>query len=284
MQRFIRRDLLREVTRKLEAAGIEGARRNAEWICCAEFGCGRARLIASGEEEVSSAARDRVRAMAARRAGREPLQYILGTLPFWDIELEVTPAVLIPRPETEWIVERLTQRESAPRRVLDVGTGSGCIALALKSAWPEAEVVGVDLSEEALAVARRNADRNGLQVQFEQTDVLDTKAALPLELDLLVSNPPYIPDAEAETLEPEVRDHEPHLALFSGDDPLRFYRVLAGRGNELLHPGGTLALEVHADYGADVARLLEEAGYEDVELERDLAGRERLVCARRSGG
>jgi release factor glutamine methyltransferase len=244
-----------------------------------------------------------------RRAAREPLQYVLGHADFYGLRLRVTPAVLIPRPETERVVERaLALIADVPTpRVVDVGTGSGCIACAVAHERPTARVVGCDVSTGALAVARANADALGLPIAFGEADL--TAPAFPAQVrallgrpggpppedaatggdalsdaarfDLVVSNPPYVPDAEADALAPEVREHEPPVALFTGADPLVCYRALARHAAALLRPGGRLVTETHADYAADVAAVFRDAGLADVRTERDLAGRPRLALARR---
>jgi len=204
---------------------------------------------------------------------------------FLGLRLEVGPGVLVPRPETEWLTERVLQElQSTPGpRVLDLGTGSGCIALAIKHHRSDAGVWACDISPEALAIARRNAERLGLQVHWVKADMLADSFPenVPGPFDLIVSNPPYLALHEADELPPEVRDYEPPVALYAGEDPLRFYRALARHGHVLLKPGGRLACEVHAHYGTDVVALFEACGYEAVRLERDLAGNPRLVWARR---
>jgi release factor glutamine methyltransferase len=210
----------------------------------------------------------------------EPLQYILGYTWFHGSRLEVTPAVLIPRPETEELVERIAVSGIAPRRIVDVGTGSGCIALALKQLFPEAEVQAIDKSPDALAVARRNAAITGLQVEWVEADILDPATGLSAGTDLVVSNPPYVPASEADGLAPWVRDREPHLALFvPDDDPLLFYRVVGGKAIHALVPGGHLWFEGHHRHIAEVPPLLRTIGYHRVELLPDAGGTPRFVHA-----
>ena len=278
-------ELLQQAIQRLEAAGVPDARRNAEWMLCEVLGCSRAQLYAYPERPVDAARRARFAELLARRLRREPLQYVLGYVEFLGLRLEVGPGVLVPRPETEWLTERVLQElQSTPGpRVLDVGTGSGCIALAIKHHRSDADVWACDISPEALAIARRNAERLGLQVHWVEADVLADSFPenVPGPFDLIVSNPPYLALHEADELPPEVRDYEPPVALYAGEDPLRFYRALARHGHVLLKPGGRLACEVHAHYGTDVVALFEACGYEAVRLERDLAGNPRLVWARR---
>lgn len=278
--------LLREALDALAAAGVEDARRNAEWLLEDALGVGRAGLYGYPEAAVPPEAAARVRAGVARRAAGEPVQYVLGHADFYGLRLAVGPGVLIPRPETEEVVEAALARVAgvAAPRVLDVGTGSGCIALAVADARPDARVAACDVSPRALAVARGNAERLGLAVRFVEADVLGAAfaGAVPDALHLLVSNPPYIPDAEREALAVEVRDHEPALALFAGDDPLRFYRALARHAPRLVRPGGHVVLEAHPDHAAAAAALLADAGFRDVHVAADLAGRPRIVCGVRA--
>lgn len=216
------------------------------------------------------------------RAG-EPLQYVLGYTEFMGLRIAVGPAVLIPRPETEELVDLIVRSTSViPQRIVDVGTGSGCIALALKKRYPTAEVIGVDVCTGALDVARGNAEANGLQVRFERLDVLDERSMLPAGTDLVVSNPPYIPSTEADTLAAHVREHEPHLALFvEGEDPVRFYRCIAERAWTSLRPGGMLWFEGHHVHTVDVERMLIARGFAQVQVLRDLSGASRFIRAAR---
>ena len=278
-----RRALLNEGTQRLAAAGIGDARREAEWLLADTLGEERAMLYARPAQkalpERAQAFRDRLQ----RRAGGEPLQYVLGHADFFGLRLSVSPAVLIPRPETEMLVEDALRRldDVSQPRVLDVGTGSGCIALALAAERPDAAVHACDVSPGALAVARANADACNLdRVRFFRSDVLNDAfpEEAPAGLDLLISNPPYVPDAEADALPASVREHEPATAFFTGDDPLRFYRTLAQLAPRLLAPGGRLVLEAHAHYAADVAALLREHGLANVTVETDAYDRERIVA------
>lgn len=249
------------------------------------LGSDRAQLYAHPERSVPAEAAAQFEAMVTRRVEGEPLQHILGYASFYGLEFQVSPAVMIPRPETERVVDRVLafiEGREAPR-VLDVGTGSGCIALTIKHERPDAEVHACDVSPDALAVARSNAEALGLDVQFWDVDVtaLDASQRLPAEVDVLVSNPPYIPEAEADTLPPVVRDYDPDIALFSGEDPLHFYRLLTDLSQPLCTPGGHVVVEVHAEYATETAALMREAGLVGVSVEDDLSGRPRIVRGRR---
>lgn len=260
------------------------ARRTAEWLLEAATGLRRATLYAYPERELDATQQALLDAWGARCAAGEPVQYVIGTAAFCGLVLEVGPDVLIPRPETEEVVGCALEQIAgmARPRVLDAGTGSGCIALALKAARPEADVHALDVSERALAVARRNAAANRLAVTFHAGDLLaDVLPGVPGDLDLLVSNPPYIPDAEAEGLEPHVREHEPALALFSGPDPLQFYRALARHAEALVRPGGAVVVETHAYHAEATATCFSGPAFGRAEVRRDLSGRPRMVWTRR---
>lgn len=280
-----RRALLDAAVARLDAAGVDDPRRTAEWIVEDVTGARRVDLYANPEVVVEPGEAALVDRMLARRAAGEPVQYVLGSADFYGLTLAVTPAVLIPRPETETVVEHalaLIEDQEAPW-VLDIGTGSGAIALAIKHQRPDAEVFAVDVSPEALAVAADNADRLGLGVTFVEADALRPAFAdeVPPAFALVISNPPYVPVAEAPSLQREL-SHEPGTALFVPDhDPLVFYRALAGHAEYLLVPDGWLVVETHADYGRQVAALFTEAGLVDVEVRADLAGRDRVAVGRR---
>ncbi len=275
--------LLDDAVRRQEAAGLSDARRAALWMLGEILGVGPAHLVAYPEREATPRQADAFAAMLARRLWREPLQYILGYTDFYGLRLRLTPAVLIPRPETEQVVEAalgLLKGRTAPR-VLDVGTGSGCIALVLKHERADADVYACDVSKAALDVARTNAEAHHLAVTFFLADVLALDFPDPVRwpFDLIISNPPYVADDEADGLAPEVRDYEPHQALFAGNDPLRFYRAIVNHTGIMLAPGGVLVFETHAHHADAVCALATESGFIDVQLQHDLAGRPRIVTA-----
>ncbi len=210
----------------------------------------------------------------------EPLHYVLGHAWFMGMRLKVSPGVLIPRPETEELVDHIGKQERDFRRIIDVGTGSGCIAIALKRMYAEAEVHGLDVSEEALQIARANGGHFAAAVEWQRHDALDSTIPFPTWCDLVVSNPPYIPRDEEHTLAGHVRDHEPHLALFVDDaDPLLFYRSIAAKAWEALHSGGELWFEAHFQYAHAVGGLLRDLAYRQIRVFDDLSGSPRFIQA-----
>jgi release factor glutamine methyltransferase len=259
----------------LARRGIERARFESELILAQALGLGRIQLYMDLDRPLNSDERERSRALVERRGGREPLAYVLGEWGFRRLTLKTDARALVPRPETEILVERaltLIEGLEAPR-VLDIGTGSGAIALAIADEHPGARVVALDSSTDALALARENAEACGLEVELKQGDIRDPIEG---ELDLVVSNPPYVLPEEIETLEPEVRDWEPREALVGVGVP----EALAERSRELLVPGGWLAVELGEGQQSAYAALLGDLGYQAVTITPDLTGRERVVEAR----
>lgn len=223
---------------------------------------------------------NRLNGVLRRLLLHEPVQYILGEAPFMDMWLKVNPAVLIPRPETEELVHLIAKRNKGKGlKVLDIGTGSGCIAIGLAKRLDGAQVTGIDISEEALEVARANASSVGAKADFILHDILNDGAPQ-VGLDIVVSNPPYIARNEEMELAAHVRLSEPHLALFvPDDDPLLFYRAIVAHAVKSLRPGGWLYFECHHAFASDVAVLCREKGMDDVELMADMQGRPRFVAA-----
>ena len=215
-----------------------------------------------------------------RRYRGEPIQYIAGEAEFYGLTFRVTPDVLIPRPETEHTVEKVIELAAgfAAPRIVDVGTGSGCIAVALRHHLPQARITAVDLSSAALAVAEENARRNEAVIRFLEGDLLAPVAAERFEF--VVSNPPYVPLADRDSLAVEVRDHEPALALFAGDDGLDIYRRLIPQAFACLVPGGFIALEIGYGQSEAIAEVLAAAGFGQIEFIPDLQGIPRVACAR----
>lgn len=260
-------------------AGIDTAALDAELLLAHVLGRSRTWLRAWPEHRLDPGQQDRYEALVMRRAAGEPVAYLLGRREFWSLELEVGPAVLIPRPETERLVEAVLEalRGREGPRILDLGTGSGCVALALARERPDATVVGVEASADALAVARRNAGRHGLHhVEFLQGDWLDPVGGA--HFDAIVSNPPYVRSDDPHLRQGDVR-FEPAAALDGGPDGLDAIRALAERAPSHLVPGGLLALEHGFDQAAAVAGLLRGRGLETITLHADAAGMDRVTTA-----
>jgi release factor glutamine methyltransferase len=256
-------------------------RRDAELLLAHALHRDRTWLFLHQDRELAPTDLATFQSFVDRRAAHEPLQYITGTQEFFGLPLQVTPATLIPRPETEHLVETvLAWAASQPPdlRILDVGTGTGTIALALASRLPSARIFAVDLSPEALEVARNNAAHLALdkRITFQHSDLLQAFAAAP-QFHAIVSNPPYIPAGDASEMQPEVRDFEPHTALFAGDDGLEVYRRLIPQAESALSPGGLLAMEFGFGQRDELAHLL--AGWKNVRFVDDYAGIPRVVLA-----
>ena len=290
-------DLRIATTQRLTSAGIpdDEARTEARLLVQHAFGLTREQLILRSNSPIDGGQGAILEPLLSRRVNREPLAYILGERGFYGLSFHVTPAVLIPRPETELLVEAALgplreagegrRLSGGERHILDIGTGSGCIAITLAKLLPGTLVWATDISEEALDVAKENASRHGATVEFCLGDLL---APLPPDLcfSVIVSNPPYIAPADAETLEPEVGVFEPHLALFdpiSGSDGLTLYRRLASEAPARLTNGGWLMVEVGQGQAQAVAQLFADAGLTAIEVREDLAGIPRVVLAQKSG-
>ena len=260
---------------RLFAAGVESAPVDARLLAEKALGLSRTELFLGRRRALAVEEAEELERLVARRARREPLAYVLGEWGFRRLTLKVDERVLVPRPETEIVVQRcLDLLAGVPEpAVLDVGTGSGAIALAIADEHPGARVTAIDVSAEALEIARENARGSGLEVTFEQRDVRD---GLEGGYDLVVSNPPYVSAREIEELEPEVRDWEPRIATVGEEHTA----VIADAAVGVLKPGGHLVLEVADGRAAEVARLLLDRGYDEVSTGRDLAGRDRVVEGR----
>ena len=279
------------ISKVLEETSRRILRRDAETLLLHVTGRDRAGLLAHPEAELSPEQIERIQELVVRRETHEPVQYLTGHQEFFGLDLRVTPEVLIPRPETELLVEAVVEwvhSRSAIGRVgqmlvVDVGTGSGAIALALAYALPKARVQGLDLSPAALAVAQGNAERLRLkeQVRFAESNLLELVSGdfAPGSLDIVVSNPPYVPSSDAASLQPEVRDFEPHMALFAGEDGLEVYRRLVPQARQALREGGLLAMEFGFGQREDLRALLED--WRDLRFLDDYGGIPRIVLAER---
>ena len=269
---------------RLAAAGVEDPGRDARLLIAAAIEAGPERLIAEPERALDGAEAARVEASITRRAAREPVSRILGRRGFWSLELEITPDTLDPRPDSETLVAAVLERigaqgpVGAPLSVLDLGTGSGCLLLALLSELPAATGLGLDISAPALEVARRNARKLGLSHRARFV-VGDWGVGLDGSWQLIVSNPPYITEAEFGELAPEVARYDPRLALTAGFDGLDAYRKLLPQAARLLEQGGMLALEVGRGQQDAVTALLAASGFKPLGRHRDLGGIERCLLA-----
>ena len=308
----------RELCRRLaERYGLDEARAIVRWVLGERFGLSMADILCDKVTELSADDRTDLEKMMLRLENGEPVQYVLGSTMFCGRQFFVNESVLIPRPETEelcrWLVEeRGTRNEERKTRILDIGTGSGCIAITLAAEMPDAQVSAWDISDQALAVARKNADSIGVKVNFEQVDVLNLQftinnSTLNSQLSTLncqlstvncqlstttyhlppitciVSNPPYICDNEKIAMKPHVLEHEPHVALFvPDDDPLLFYRAIADFAIQSLEPDGWLYFEVNPLYINDLKAVLAEKGFENIEVKIDLFGKERMIRAKKT--
>lgn len=278
----IRERLLQAEARLQLGPHPERARRDAETLLLHLIGKHRAWLIAHAQDEFGGCTAMGYAALIDRRYAGEPIQYITGECEFYGLPFRVTPAVLIPRPETEHLVEKaieLNRGFPARVRILDVGTGSGAIAIALARALPAAHITAIDLSSQALEIAAFNAQRNGVaeRIRFLEGDLLSP--VVDEHFDLIVSNPPYVPLTDRPTLAVEVREHEPTLALFSGDDGLNVYRRLIPASAHALSSGGSLALEIGCGQSEAIRDLLAASGFHEIAFTPDLQGIPRVASA-----
>jgi release factor glutamine methyltransferase len=284
-------DALREASTTLRTAGVAEPRREAGTLLAHSLGCDRAFLITHADEALTVAQASAFRASVARRAAGEPFQYIAGRQEFYGLEFEVGPDVLIPRPETELLVEealKLLKGLDAPL-VCDVGTGSGCIAVTLLHERVDARGFALDVSPAALAVAARNAARHGVEERLQLLvsdcfDALRGGAHEGTRFDLVASNPPYIAESDLEALQREVREHEPRLALTPGGDGLSVVRRLVAEAPHFLKPGGHLLIEIGFDQHEQVEALVDPKVWTLLGIHRDLQGIPRTVALRLNVG
>ena len=275
-----------QLWRRLTPRYDEGeAKAIVRWLMDVRFGLSWTDILCGKMEALPAAEEEALAAMAGRLEQGEPVQYVAGVADFCGRTFRVNDAVLIPRPETEelcrWVVPTVPAAKGAGVRILDAGTGSGCIAVTLAAEMPEAEVTAWDISPAALETASENARRNGVRVTFRQVDMLS--ATWPDDdgpYDIIVSNPPYICNKERARVDANVLDYEPHLALFvPDDDPLLFYRAMARYGRQALRDGGWLYFEINPLYADALAHLLSRMSFCDIEIRNDQFGKQRFIKA-----
>lgn len=272
------KELYEEGTDILDENGIESPETDAFYLLEHVTGIGRARYLLDKDRELSADLQKRYMELISVRASHVPYQYITGEAPFMGYMFRVTGDVLIPRFDTEILCAEALELMSSDPAVLDMCTGSGCIAISLKCLCPKARVCACDISEKALDVARENAARNGAEVEFVQGDLFDHLQGR--EFDLIVSNPPYVTEAEYAALSPEVKDHEPENALVAGSDGLDIYRRLIPEAGRHLTKDGVLIMEMGCFQGAALKALMEDSGYRDIKIIKDLAGLDRVIMGR----
>jgi len=267
-------EVLRGAADYLERKGVASPRLDAELLLSRALGLSRIELYTQHDKPLSEAERTAARELVQRRGSREPLAYVLGDWGFRRLVLATDARALVPRPETEIVVERalVAIADLETPRVLDIGTGTGAIALSIADEHPGAAVSASDISPDALALARENATRLGLDVTFVESDLLTAVDGL---FDLVISNPPYVTEAEVADLQPEVRDWEPRIAVVGTQTG-----EIASSARSVIAAGGVLVLETHTDLAGEAATLLRGLGYIDVQITRDLTGRERVVEGR----
>jgi len=275
-------EAVERLTHALAGVGVETPRLDARLLVAHAIGVPPQDVLLRPERPLEAAEAAAVAMLGRRRAGGEPVSRILGTRGFWTLDLEVSADTLDPRPDTETLIEAVLDAEpdrAKPLRILDLGTGTGAILLALLSEYPKATGLGTDIAAGAVETARLNARRNGLQDRAAFRTA-DWGEGIDETFDVVVSNPPYIPNGDIAGLAPEVRDFDPHRALAGGPDGLDVYRLLAPQLPRLTRPGGLVALEVGVDQAADVAAILNAAGISTTWNRADLAGVSRCVCGR----
>lgn len=262
----------------LRSKGVENARLEAEWLLCAATGLDRVGLYLQFDKPLNDHELSLYREMVARRASREPLQHILGNQEFCGLEFEVTSDVLIPRHDSELLVTEAIARKPDARSLLDIGTGSGCIAISLQKRFPNAVITATDISEAALKVACRNSEKYGAAIEFLKGALF--APVIDRHFDLIVSNPPYIPTVDIDSLAPEVSDFDPRIALDGGSDGLDIYRSLIPDGAEHLNPGGWLLVEIGIGQFKDVELMFQQTGrFCEPKSAFDSGGIERVVGA-----
>ncbi len=281
------RNLYRDIRTRFIESGMPEGEAKAVTLLLMEKACGMTAIEALTNDPKGEKHRQELMQHAQRIAEGEPVQYVLGEADFCGMTMKVTPGVLIPRKETEelvaWVLEEGRKKREEGIRILDIGTGSGCIAVALAKKLEGAEVEAWDVSDVALQVAKENAERNGVEIKVKKVDVLlwdNGQRTTDNYFDVIVSNPPYICEEEAQEMERNVLEHEPRIALFvPNHDPLLFYRRIGELGLQKLRGGGALFFEINRRFGREVVQLLQDMNYQEVDLRQDMFGNNRMVKA-----
>lgn len=272
-----------DATRRLAAVGIDSARLDVRILMGFVLGGGAERVLADRDLELSADQAAQFEGFIARREGFEPIAHLTGTREFWSLDFQVSPATLIPRPDSETLVEAVLEHMVDGDSVVDLGTGSGCLLLSVLSERPNSRGVGLDVSDDALNVARANADAHNIKAEFHQGSWFDDSwRPIGGPFDVVMSNPPYIPSLDIAALEPDVRDFDPMGALDGGTDGLDCYRRIVALSGDMLKPDGILAFEIGIDQAQAVQALLKDAGLHDIASYNDLGGIARVVLGRKS--
>lgn len=278
--------LLKKATEFFSEKGVSEAKRSAEHLLAHALGQKRIQLYLRFDQPVSDDELALFRSFVRRRLANEPVQYIVGSTEFYGMEFELSPDVLIPRPETEHLVEAVVDwarahDRASSLRLLDIGTGSGCIPIAIAAQLPTCTCTALDVSEAALNIARRNASRHGVEdrINFLSHDILNGSLPVETQFDIVVSNPPYVAEADIAELQPEIRLHEPMVAITDNGDGLTFYRRIAGTAAALLAPGGLLAVEIGYGQSAAVQDIFFRSHISVTNIIHDYSGIERVLIA-----
>lgn len=270
------KQLIKESVLKLQEAGIADAKTDTFLLLEAAAGITKAGYLLDPDKQLSASEYELFDGFLKRRMQHEPCQYIIGQTEFYGLSFLVNEHVLIPRQDTELLVEETLKTTAEDSRVLDLCTGSGAVAVAIKHSRPDAAVTALDISKEALETAKKNAEKNGCGIEFLVSDLFEDLGA-ERKFDVIVSNPPYISETEYETLMPEVKDHEPSLALLAGEEGLDIYRRLIAEAPRYLAKGGALLVEIGCSQAEAVSRLFKENGFKEIKVIKDLAGLDRVV-------